>query len=339
MTEDLVAHHRSVLALLVGGALAFTACGSSGSSSATTLAADAPIYVVANQAPESQIMAEVYAQILENKGFKVGRKDAVADPAAGFEKVKANEAQLTPAFTNQLLTQLGVPASATTTTSTTSTVAPTTTASSASTSDGPTTTVAKPLDPQLSAIDNALPQTMVVGDPSEAAITETIACSTAAVGKYSLKVLADLAKVSDQASIGGPASFEASTPWGIAGLKAAYGGAFSHFTAITDGDVAGAIAKGTVDCGVISSASAAIVNDGLLVLPDGKNLAPADKLVPLMTSAAATPGVLAALSQVQVAMSTDVLRALVVKSAQPGASYYVVAKQYVATLTSSGQQG
>jgi len=58
-----------------------------------------------------------------------------------------------------------------------------------------------------------------------------------------------------------------------------------------------------------------------------------------MTSAAATPGVLAALSQVQVAMSTDVLRALVVKSAQPGASYYLVAKQYVSTLTSNGQQG
>jgi len=49
--------------------------------------------------------------------------------------------------------------------------------------------------------------------------------------------------------------------------------------------------------------------------------------------------VLAALSQVQVAMSTDVLRALVVKSAQPGASYYLVAKQYVSTLTSNGQQG
>ncbi len=347
-------HSRFSGASAVVGALAFAvsmaACGSDAATTSNTDAAVPSIDVVATKQPESQLLAEIYAQVLEVSGVRVGRKDPVADRAAAYQKLTDGQAQLTPEFTQELLEYLGVDtstiAAATTTTVTSTTVTSVTStggAGSTTTTTGlldavTTTSAPAPVDPQVQALNDALPGALVIGDPSPASANGVIVCTAAAVEKYTLSSIADLAKVSDTVTVAGPTGFDKAAPWGMAGLAKAYGGAFSAFVPVTDGDVAAALRAGTADCGVLRATAPEIVLDGLLELADGKAVAPANRVLPLLTAAGATTGVLDALAKVGPGLTTDVVRALLVKAGQDGSSYYLVAKQYLESLSGS-QQG
>ncbi|MGB8862221.1 MAG: glycine betaine ABC transporter substrate-binding protein [Ilumatobacteraceae bacterium] len=150
--------------------LAFAACSKDDSTTTTTLQLPPRIVVTSvKDDPASQLLATIYARVLEDGGFRVARKDPVAlDRAGYYQAIQNDEFELIPDFTGDLLsfvysqpdasplpsTSLPAPGTTqapvivtTTTIPTTSTVAPAdTSVTSASTADtvvvGASTTVA-----------------------------------------------------------------------------------------------------------------------------------------------------------------------------------------------------
>ncbi|MUH52317.1 MAG: hypothetical protein F2789_14025, partial [Actinobacteria bacterium] len=246
------------------GTLAFAACSSS-SSTATTTASSDTVVVVGLDNDQSRVITEVYAQALEKAGFRVGRKDPVADLAAGYAALKTNQADLFVTTTGQLLayaaSQEPAAAASTTTTvaaaTTTSTTieavtttaastttlavigpVPTTAAITSTTAGGTTTTtiLAPPVSSgaataarvtgQVNALGEILPSELQFGAPSNAQDKQTIYCSKIVASTNSLATLSDLARAADHLTLGAPADFATAEPFGLTGFTKLYGATF-----------------------------------------------------------------------------------------------------------------
>ena len=97
---------RPVLALSVAAALVLSACGGDDDSTDDDVIVNPTINVGRTTEPISQLMAEIYGQGLENAGYRVGRKDPVADQAAAIAGLEAGNVQLVSDFSGTLLSYL-----------------------------------------------------------------------------------------------------------------------------------------------------------------------------------------------------------------------------------------
>ena len=87
-------------------ALAFTACGGDDSTTATTIFQLPPRIAITSVKgdPESQLMAAIYARVLEDGGFRVARKDPVEmDRAQYYQAIQDGTFQLIPDYSDNLL--------------------------------------------------------------------------------------------------------------------------------------------------------------------------------------------------------------------------------------------
>ena len=112
------------LAVLTG--LGLASCTSDSKDSTPTVAQT--VFVVSEDNPQSKLLTEIYAQSLEKGGFRVSRRDPVADLAAGYALLKAGTADLFVTHTGELLQYLAANEPAAASTSTTEAVTTTTTA-------------------------------------------------------------------------------------------------------------------------------------------------------------------------------------------------------------------
>ena len=150
-----------------------------------------------------------------------------------------------------------------------------------------------------------------------------------------MKTVSDLAGVAADVTLGGTSEFESSASFGLDDLNTAYEAEFTFAASgDTDADVAAAVAAGDVDCGVVSSLEPAITTEGLLPLEDDKAAAPIDAFVPVMQATAATPEVVAVITQLNALVTTDVLRALLVKLETGDQTADVLAKAFLASQAS-----
>jgi glycine betaine/choline ABC-type transport system substrate-binding protein len=95
-----------MLAPLTLAALVLTACGGSSDATPSSTIVLTPRVVVTSvkDDPTSQLLAAVYARVLEDAGFRVSRKDPVdMDRAAYYAAIQAGEFQLIPDFSADLL--------------------------------------------------------------------------------------------------------------------------------------------------------------------------------------------------------------------------------------------
>jgi osmoprotectant transport system substrate-binding protein len=229
----------------------------------------------------------------------------VADRAAAYQKLVDDSAQLTPEFTSSLLSFL-------------------------SAEQGKEVPAVAGTSETITALNDLLPDTLVIGDPSSVSTTGSIACSTAAVDQYGLKTIGDLVEHAAEVRIAGPAGFDTATPWGLVGYGTVYGTEFTQFVEVAADGVAEAVTSGEADCGALHATDPAGVLDGLLTLTDDRKAVPDDLTVPLMSTVAASPELLATISQIDATLTTDVIRALLVKVTQNGGSYDLVANDYLA---------
>ena len=297
---------RSALALTLVGALALVACGGDDETEATVAPVSPTVNVGRTSDPLSQLIAEIYGQGMENAGVRVGRKDPVADLDALHASLAAGNVQFVPETTVSLLDRLGadVPATA---------------------------------DEQLVAINDALPAEQSATAIGSATNTKVVACSVAAVEANSLKTISDLAGVAADVTLGGTTDFESSASFSLADLNTAYEAEFTFAASgDTDAEVVAAVVAGDADCGVVSSLEPSITTEGLLPLEDDKAAAPVDAFVPLMQATAATPEVIAVITQLNTLVTTDVLRALLVKLETGDQTPDVLAKAFLASQASDG---
>lgn len=309
------------IALAVTGALALAACGSDDNAdndAPTTTAAPAgttvapaggSITIGSADFPESQLIAEIYGQALEKKGFTFQHKAAIGSREIYYKAIADGEIDLVPEYTNSLLSfviRQGDPKGAPT---------------------------AKNVTEQVAELGTVLPANLQVLTPSAAEDKDVIVCSKAVADQYALKTLSDLAKVADKITLGAPAEFETRSPFGLVGLKDIYGAEFKEFVPLAFNDIATTIKDGGVDCGNLFSTMSVITTSGFVALTDDKVIVPNEAVVPLIAKDTATPDVVAVLDAVSKSLDTDQLKAMMVKIEVDKAAPDVVAKEFVATLT------
>lgn len=303
-------------------ALGLASCSSDSASSLDTSVAQT-VTVVAENTPQSHLLSEIYGQALEKAGFRVARRDDVADLAAGYAALKSGAADLFITHTAELLdyTSTNEPAAASTSTtealptSTTSTTIPATTIPATTiqatttipvgpvlpttTGDGTETTVAaevttttvsivgqaaaERISGQTKQIGEILPDGLQIGAASGAEDKSVIACNNAVSTTGYLSTLSDLARSAKDLRITGPAEFETAEPFGLPGFEKVYGATFKQFIPVDAAKVGEEISPPTTT--TIAGAAPDTGASTTSSLPDSGAAATTTTTVPLASAA------------------------------------------------------
>jgi osmoprotectant transport system substrate-binding protein len=257
---------RLALGLTIALALAATvaACGgddddSTAAGSTTSAAATKPsVTIGAQDFGESAILAEIYKQALEAKGFEAsiqklgGFRDI---EVAAFDKKTINFAPEYAASMLEFLNQKKGEA----------------------TGDVGTT-----VDKLQSYLDAKGLQAL---DPSDAVDTNALVVTKETADRLGLKTLSDLASKGADLKLGGPADCE-TNPFCIPGLKKTYGVDLAgKFKSLETGQVAAALDAKEIDVALLFSTDSRIKSKGYVLLDDDKHLLAADNVVPVVTTA------------------------------------------------------
>jgi osmoprotectant transport system substrate-binding protein len=240
-------------AVVVGAALALSGCASgdpldSGSSHPGDGASDT--IVIGSQAYYSnEIIAEIYAQALENAGYTVERNFNIGQRDAYIPAIENGSIDLFPEYTGNLLQFYA-----------------------------PDTTATTP-DDVYAELKDALPDGLTVLDQSPATDQDSYNVTKAFADQYGLTSIADLASVDVPVVLGGAPELE-QRPYGPSGLKDTYG-VTVQFQATGDTTVEDLVA-GTINLADVYSADPRIQTDDLVTLDDPEGLFLASNVVPLV---------------------------------------------------------
>jgi osmoprotectant transport system substrate-binding protein len=216
------------------------------------------IVVGSGDFPESQIMAEIYAQALQANGFDVGRRLGIGSRETYIPALKDHSVDLVPEYIGNLLQYFEPKSTATM------------------------------LDDVELELYKRLPGDLSLLTPSAASDTDTVTVTGQTATAWHLKTIGDLAAHSSDVKFGAPSDFQA-RPSGLPGLKQKYGLTISpgNYLAIEDGGGAvtvRALVQGKVNAANIFSTSPAIPQDHLVVLEDPEHNFLAGNIVPLVNS-------------------------------------------------------
>ncbi|WP_433585467.1 ABC transporter substrate-binding protein [Microbacterium hydrocarbonoxydans] len=243
--------------LVAAAALALSACSSSNPldepSDAGSGSGDSDTIVVGSQAYYSnEIIAEIYAQALENAGFTVEKKLNIGQRDAYMPEVESGEIDVFPEYTGSLLEYLS--------------------------KDG--TDVTSP-DDVYAALKDALPKELTALDYAEASDQDTYTVLKSFADENGLKTIADLAKVTTPVTIGAAPEFE-QRPYGPAAAKEVYGVDLA-FSA-TGQTTLESLLAGQIQVADIYTADPAFQTEDIVALEDPENLILASNVVPIVSS-------------------------------------------------------
>ena len=318
---------RSLAGRLVPvAALAVVAACGGGGSTTTTLPGSAPsgttapsgsapgtskgeITVASANFTESAIIAEMYAGALEKAGYTVSKKLNLGTREVYLKAAQAGEIDVLPEYVAALAEGLNLSANG----------------KDAEPLGGadPKVTITK-MTPLLDAAK------LSVFGLSEAQDQNAYAVTPATAQRLSLKTLTDLGKVSGQLTFGGPPTCQ-TRPQCLPGLAKAYGVKFKAFKTLDAGGplTITAIKNGDIDVGLVFTSDGAVAANKLTVLEDDKGITPAENIIALARTEAATDDVKAALTAVNEALTTEKLSELNRKVGIDKEDPAAVAKQFL----------
>ncbi|MCU1578726.1 MAG: transporter substrate-binding protein [Rhodoglobus sp.] len=239
-------------AVVVGAALALSGCASGNpldTSTSTGSASSGPIVIGSQAYYSNEIIAEIYAQALENAGFTVTRDFNIGQRDAYLPSLESGDIDLFPEYTGNLLQFYSPDTKATTS------------------------------DAVYAELKTALPAGLTVLDQSSATDQDSYNVTADFAKANNLSSLADLANVTTPLTLGGNAELE-QRPYGPTGLKSTYGVTVG-FSATGDTTVDDLLA-GTINIANVYSADPRIQTDKLVTLADPKGLFLASNVVPLV---------------------------------------------------------
>ena len=216
------------------------------------------IVVGSGDFPESEIVAEIYAQALQANGFQVGRRMGIGSRETYIPALKDHSVDLVPEYIGNLLLYFEPNAKATV------------------------------LDAVELELYRHLPGDLSILTPAPASDTDSVTVTAATAANWRLKTIADLAAHSAEVRFAAPSAF-ATRPAGLPGLKQKYGLDISagNFVTINDGGgpvTVRALVEGSVTAANIFSTSPAVLQDHLVVLEDPEHNFLAGNIVPLVNS-------------------------------------------------------
>jgi osmoprotectant transport system substrate-binding protein len=284
-------------AVVVGAALALSGCASGNplDSGSTSSGSSGTITIGSQAYYSNEIIAEIYAQALENAGFTVQRDFNIGQRDAYLPSLENGDVDLFPEYTGNLLQFYS-----------------------------PDTTATASAD-VYAELKNALPAGLTVLDQSSATDQDSYNVTKAFADANNLKSLADLASVTVPLTLGGNAELE-ERPYGPQGLLSAYG-ATVGFSATGDTTVEDLLA-GTVNIANVYSADPRIQTENLVTLADPKGLFLASNVVPLVNADIAG-SIADVINAVQAKLTPEGLVALNVESTVDQKSSADIAKKWL----------
>jgi osmoprotectant transport system substrate-binding protein len=291
-----MAHTRMTLgALALAGALALTACGTGadGEGNGTTLVVGSQDYY------SNEIIAEIYAQALEEAGFTIERDFRIGQREVYMPEIEQGNIDVFPEYTGNLLQYL----------------VPETTETAA--------------DAVYAALGDAMPEGLRVLEQSEASDQDSFVVMKAFADEHSLTSIGDLAGIPDL-TLGGNSELE-TRPYGPKGLESAYG-VTVDFAPIEDSGgplTVKALRDGDVDVVNIYTADPVLGEGDLVPLEDPEGLLLASHVVPVVSERVDEEAA-RVINAVSDAMSAEELVALNAKSVNEELPASDIAEQWLA---------
>ena len=252
---------------------------SSGSNPLSGGGASGSVVVGSANFPESELLAEVYAIALQDKGVKATTKLNIGDREVYYPQVVKGAITIFPEYNGALLS---------------GEVDPTSTAKTTAAVDA--------------ALTAKLPASLEILNPAPAQDSDALTVTAATAAKYHLKSIADLKPYASGWVLGAPSEFT-TRPDGIAGLKANYGLTFKSFDPLDESGplTLAALADGKVQVADVFTTTPQIITDHLVSLSDPKANFAAQNVIPLVYKADATSTITDTLNTVSAGLTTPAL--------------------------------
>jgi osmoprotectant transport system substrate-binding protein len=274
--------------VFVAALLVVSACSGSGTqpagSAGTGAAGRADGVVVASfDFAESRLVAEIYAQALEDEGVAVDRQFGLGPRELVVPALRQGFVDVVPEYAGSALDAVA-----------------------------PDSEVDRR---DAAAVVGALSTT--VGEwgldvlvPSGASNVNVVAVTAESAEDGGVDAISDLVPDAASLVLGGPPECPA-RPRCLLGLEEVYGLRFASFVPLASEElVRRALVDGVIDVGVLFSTDAALAGDALVVLRDDRELQPADNIVPMVRTGVLDEQAIAALDEVSALLTTSNLRFL-----------------------------
>ena len=259
-----------------------------------------PIIVGSQQYYSNEIIAELYAQMMEKTGLTVTRQYQIGQREVYLPELEAGKIHVIPEYGGNLLEYYSKTSASGGPTATTATVTATATPSRAA---GDTASI-------QDALLRTLPHSLTVLNPAEATDQDSLTVTKATAQAHSLTSIGDLASLGRSVTIAANSEFT-TRPYGPKGLKAVYG-VDASVTPVEDSGgplTVKALTDGTVDVADIYSSDPAIGAKDLVILSDPQMLILPQNVTPLVS--ASLPAIAAtAINRVSALLTPDELRSL-----------------------------
>jgi len=280
--------------------LGSTPATSPGTSSPASSAPATALVVGSQQYYSNEIIAELYAQALEDAGYTIERQYQIGQREAYMPEIESGAIDVFPEYSGNLLQYLDKE-----------------------------TTATSPIE-VVNALPDALPDGLRPLLAAEATDQDSYNVTMEFAQQYGVVSLDDLAKVPGPLKVAANSEF-ATRPYGPPGLKKFYG---IDVEVVPVEDSGGpltvkALKDGTVQAADIYSADPAIAANGFVTLTDPKNMILPQNVVPIVSSKV-DDAAAEVIEGVNRRLSTAELVALNSRSVQEQASSAVIAKDWLA---------
>ena len=295
-------HRSRMLGAALVTVVALAACGSSGTPRTPGSGKGTIVVGVSGAFAENQIVAEMYAQVLEHAGYTVERQFHLQSREISENALESGQIDLEPEYLSSLLLYLDPNAQA-------------------SSHPG-----------AVARQDSRLlrPRGITLLRPSSAQDTNEFVATFETARHYRLSTLTSLALVAGQLRVG--ASPECpQRPYCLPGLKRVYGIVFDDFTPLDVGgpQTVAALKDGDVQIGELFSTDPTIERNGFVPLMDDKHLQNADNITPVIRTEKLNGEIRSLLDAVSARLSTGKVTRLVGKVSLDGQDVATVAKRFL----------
>lgn len=261
---------------------ALSACGISGETAFGTGTQGGPIVVGSADFPESQIIAEIYAVALNQRGIAAETRPAIGAREAYIGALQEGSVGVVPDYSGNLLLYFDAESTAVT------------------------------AEEIVAALPEALGDTLAALTPSKAENKDSMVVTAETAEELNLSSLEDLEAHTGQLVVGAPPEF-AERAYGLPGLEDNYGFTPQSFEPINDGGgplTVKALLDDQVQIADLFSTDPAIIANALVVLEDPKNNFLPQQVLPVINGELVSYAAARVLDEVSAALTTEDLIAL-----------------------------
>jgi osmoprotectant transport system substrate-binding protein len=251
---------------------------------------------------ENQIVAEMYAQVLERAGYTVERQLDLRSREISQNALESGQIDLKPEYLSSLLLFLDPNASASS-------------------------------DPTDVAGQNSRllqPRGISLLTPSPAQDSNEFVANSKTAQRFHLTTMSSLASVAGQLTLGGPPECP-QRPFCMPGMHSVYGILFNDFEPLDAGGMqtVAALRNDEVQIGLLFSTDPSIGENGFVPLVDDRGLQNAENITPVIRAEKSNPEVRRLLDAVSALLSTEKVTELVGEVVIDGRDAAAVAKEFL----------